>query len=77
MKRKFSHRRQQHGNVRDLLTRGIAAAKAGNREEARFYLEWVLITEATEEQRLQAWLWLSSWPLTLLTWRPGPPNHMR
>lgn len=59
MKRKSSHRRQQYSNVRDLLMRGIAAAKAGNQEEARFYLEWVLITEATDEQRLQAWLWLS------------------
>jgi len=45
--------------ARDLLNRGIAAAKAKNKDEARFYLEWVLRTDATRQQRAQAWLWLS------------------
>jgi DNA-directed RNA polymerase subunit RPC12/RpoP len=45
--------------VRDLLVRGIAAAKAKSIDEARFYLERVLRTDATVEQRIKAWLWLS------------------
>jgi DNA-directed RNA polymerase subunit RPC12/RpoP len=45
--------------ARDLLTRGIAAAKANDEQEARFYLEWVLRTDASREQKAQAWLWLS------------------
>jgi transcription elongation factor Elf1 len=59
MKRKFSEQQQRYSNVRDLLTRGIAAAKAGNAEEARFYLEWVLITDAGEDQQIEAWFWLA------------------
>lgn len=59
MKRKFSDQQQRHSNVRDLLTRGIAAAKAGDRKEARFYLEWVLIAGATEDQEIEAWFWLA------------------
>ena len=46
-------------NVYDLLVRGKAAAKAGDREEAEFYLEWVLRTDANDEQKMEAWLWLS------------------
>jgi len=45
--------------ARDLLNRGIAAAKAKNKDEARFYLEWVLRKDATRQQKAQAWLWLS------------------
>ncbi len=45
--------------IRDLLIRGIAAAAAGDKQEARFYLEWVLRLEPTEEQRVKAWFWLS------------------
>ena len=33
-------------SLRDLLTRGIAAAKAGQSEEARFFLEWLLRSNA-------------------------------
>ena len=43
----------------DLLTRGIAAAKAREIEEAEFYLEWALRTGADRGQNAQAWLWLS------------------
>jgi tetratricopeptide (TPR) repeat protein len=46
-------------SVRDLLVRGIAAAKAGERQEAFRYLEWALNLDATSEQRIQAWYWLS------------------
>ncbi len=46
--------------IRDLLIRGKAAAKAGDMEEARFYLRWVLRREElTEERRIEALLWLN------------------
>jgi uncharacterized protein YbaR (Trm112 family) len=49
--------------VRGLLVRGMAAAKTGqarDKEEARFYLEWVLRShDATSDQKASAWLWLS------------------
>jgi DNA-directed RNA polymerase subunit RPC12/RpoP len=45
--------------ARDLLVRGIAAAKAKDKDEARFYLERVTITDADRQQKAQAWLWLS------------------
>lgn len=47
-------------SARDLLVRGIAAAKSDEREEARFFLEWALRTgDITNEQRVDAWWWLS------------------
>jgi DNA-directed RNA polymerase subunit RPC12/RpoP len=50
-------------SVRALLVRGMAAAKTGqarDREEARFYLEWVLRRDdAASDQKVSAWLWLS------------------
>jgi DNA-directed RNA polymerase subunit RPC12/RpoP len=46
-------------SARDLLVRGIAAAKAKDKEQARFYLEWVLRTDADRQQKIKAWLWLS------------------
>ena len=50
-------------SVRALLVRGVAAAKTGqarDKEEARFYLEWVLRRDdATSDQKASAWLWLS------------------
>jgi DNA-directed RNA polymerase subunit RPC12/RpoP len=45
--------------ARDLLNRGIAAAKVKDKDEARFHLEWVLRTDANRQQKAQAWLWLS------------------
>jgi hypothetical protein len=42
-----------------LLVRGIAAAKAGSKQEATFFLEWVLRTEGAPDQHLEAWWWLS------------------
>ncbi|MBN1955804.1 MAG: hypothetical protein JW900_12230 [Anaerolineae bacterium] len=46
-------------SVRDLLVRGIAAAKAGDKDEARRYLEQALAIGPTFEQRAQAFLWLA------------------
>ncbi len=46
-------------SARDLLVRGIAAAKAGDVEEARFHLERVLRIDASLDQQAEAWLWLS------------------
>ena len=46
-------------SARDLLVRGIAAAKTKDIDEARFYLEWVLRTDANRQQRIKAWYWLS------------------
>ena len=43
----------------DLLVRGIAAARAHDADEARFYLEWVLRTDADFDQQSDAWYWLS------------------
>ena len=45
--------------LRDLLVRGIAAAKGGSKQEARFFLEWLLRREAPEEMQVDAWWWLS------------------
>ena len=47
-------------DVRDLLVRGVAAAKANEKDQARFYLEWVLRREDKDrEQAVDALLWLS------------------
>ena len=46
-------------SIRDLLVRGIAAAKAKEKHEARFYLEWVLRLDPPLDQRVEAWFWLS------------------
>lgn len=47
-------------SVRDLLVRGVAAAKYNDKDEARYYLEWVLRrSDADPEQQAEAWLWLS------------------
>lgn len=47
-------------SAQSMLVRGIAAAKAGDKDEARFYLKWLLRRrEATPEQEAKAWLWLS------------------
>jgi DNA-directed RNA polymerase subunit RPC12/RpoP len=46
-------------SLRDLLVRGIAAAKGGSRQEARFFLEWLLRRGAPEEMQVDAWWWMS------------------
>jgi hypothetical protein len=44
---------------RDLLVRGIAAAKAGGKDEARFFLEKFLRLEPAMEMRTEAWRYLA------------------
>jgi predicted RNA-binding Zn-ribbon protein involved in translation (DUF1610 family) len=47
-------------STRDLLMRGIAAAKANSKAEARFYLEWVTRDEnAAREETIDAWRYLA------------------
>ncbi|MEX0787440.1 MAG: hypothetical protein WD040_01440, partial [Anaerolineales bacterium] len=46
-------------SVRDLLVRGVAAAKGGSHKEARFFLEWVLQRDAPQDIHVDAWWWLS------------------
>lgn len=45
--------------IRMLLAQGVAAAKAGDMDEAYYCLSRVLRTEAADEERARAWLWLS------------------
>jgi DNA-directed RNA polymerase subunit RPC12/RpoP len=46
-------------SARDLILRGIVAAKDGAKDEARFYLEKALMIDATSDQRTEACVWLS------------------
>jgi DNA-directed RNA polymerase subunit RPC12/RpoP len=43
----------------DLLVRGIAAAKAGEIKEARFYFEWLDRLDPPLDEHMDAWYWLS------------------
>jgi DNA-directed RNA polymerase subunit RPC12/RpoP len=47
------------GEAQDLLVRGIAAAREGEKVEARDYLERLLNTNADTRQQAEAWLWLA------------------
>ncbi|HEY8599608.1 MAG TPA: hypothetical protein VIL85_14315 [Thermomicrobiales bacterium] len=47
------------GATDELLVRGISAARDDDREQARFYLEWVLRDGPDAEQFVDAWYWLS------------------
>ena len=46
-------------SIRDLLVRGIAAAKAQEKDEACFFLEWVLRLDPPLDERLEALYWLN------------------
>ncbi len=46
-------------STRDLVIRGVAAAKIGDVREARFYLEWVLRLDPPIQEKLDALYWLS------------------
>jgi tetratricopeptide (TPR) repeat protein len=71
----------------DLLVRGIAAAKAGERAEARHYLEWALRQQPSSDEQLEAWLWLSDvaevrdearrWLEEVLAHEPHNPRALR
>ena len=43
----------------DLLVRGVAAAKSGDKSEAKRYLTRLLGLEPTLEEQSEAWLWLA------------------
>jgi uncharacterized Zn finger protein (UPF0148 family) len=46
--------------TRELIVRGTAAAKVGDVDEARFYLEWALRRgDADQAQEIEIYLWLS------------------
>jgi uncharacterized Zn finger protein (UPF0148 family) len=74
-------------SARDLLVRGVAAGKAGEAKEARFFLEWVLRSEPSNEQRTEACLWLSdlstepaekrNWLEEVLAIQPGEARAQR
>jgi tetratricopeptide (TPR) repeat protein len=74
-------------SARDLLVRGIAAAKAGERREAQRYLEWALRQEPSADERIEAWLWLSEvaaeedearrWVEEVLATEPHNPRALR
>lgn len=42
-------------SMHDLLVRGIAATKAGDAQEARFYLEWLLRLDPPLDFKIDAW----------------------
>ncbi len=73
--------------ARDILVRGIAAAKAKEFEEARHYLEWALNLEPDPDQAEEAWYWLSEisaspaekrrWLDNLLANNPGDARARR
>lgn len=46
-------------SVRDLLVRGIAAAKSNEKDQARLYLEWALRLDPSTEQTVDVNFWLS------------------
>jgi uncharacterized Zn finger protein (UPF0148 family) len=46
-------------STNDLLVRGTAAARVGEVQEAKFYLEWLLSLDPDEEEKLEAMFWLA------------------
>jgi hypothetical protein len=52
-------RPEDASQVRFPLTLGIAAAKAGDMDEAYYHLERVIIGRAAPNEQARAWLWLS------------------
>lgn len=51
--------REGASQARSLLSLGIAAVKAGDMDEAYYYLERVIIGRAARNEQARAWLWLS------------------
>ena len=75
-------------SVRDLLVRGLAAAKGNSKEEARFYLEWVTRSaDAQEDQLIEACRALAeisddpkekrNWLEQVLSYNPSDPAARR
>jgi DNA-directed RNA polymerase subunit RPC12/RpoP len=52
-------RDDDHEGAKLRLAQGIAAAKAGDKDEAFYCFDWVLQTDSSDAQRAEAWLWLS------------------
>ncbi len=47
-------------STRDLLTHGVAAAKANSKNEARYFLEWLLRDDtADRDEQVEAYRWLA------------------
>ncbi len=77
----------QDSNTHDLLVRGMAAAKAGEVEEAHFYLNWLLRLEPAITERIDALYWLSQtctdkgekrgYLENILSYDPGEPRARR
>lgn len=57
----FANTEDSNGSmgVRALLRVGVSAAKEGDKDEAYYNLEWVLRSDSTDDQRSEAWVWLS------------------
>jgi tetratricopeptide (TPR) repeat protein len=45
--------------TRSMLVRGSAAARVGEYQEAQKYLEWLFDLDPTDEEKVEAWYWLS------------------
>jgi hypothetical protein len=45
--------------VRILMAQGVEAAKEGSKDDAYYHLEWVLRADSTDDERSEAWVWLS------------------
>lgn len=54
-----NERRFGASGIHSLISQGIGAAKAGDLQEAYHCFSWVLRTDANQEERISAWLWLS------------------
>ena len=50
---------EDDSSTRDLMVRGIAAVKAKENNEARYYFEWLLRLDPPEDERIDALYWLS------------------
>jgi predicted RNA-binding Zn-ribbon protein involved in translation (DUF1610 family) len=50
---------REYEEARRMLVRGTAAAKAGDTDEAKRYLDWMLSIPATSDQKADAHFWLS------------------
>ncbi len=58
MARKKREEKPMPDSIRDLMVRGVAAAKTGDAKEARFYLEWLLRLDPQPHEKIDALYWL-------------------
>jgi hypothetical protein len=74
-------------HTRDLFVRGVAAAKAGDAAEARFYFDWLLRLEPPIQEKIDSFYWLSeietdpvkslSYVKEILLYDPSEPRARR